>query len=187
MENKAANREFEEISAVIRSEEEAALAVFRSRNFRDRVMTEWRETRKGGLPAPKFRRIAVWASASALLVVVAAAVLLVLRTPAPEQRPDFHALASVIGWLPGGASLSRDEPIGPPASGRLEISSLAEFIRSGLAVVETIKREEEERASPSGEPAGVSRLSLYQKMEILFKDKVIERALLLLKDPSKEV
>lgn len=187
MKKKSADHEFEEISSLIRDEEKAALNDFRSRDFRGSVMRKWREVRQDVTPRPKLRRMAVWASAAALPVVAVAVFFLVRQASVPELQPDFRALASVLGALPGGVSLSREEPVGPGDPGPLDASSLAQSVRSALAVAETTMRLEEVRASSPEPAAAVTRLSLYKKMEILYKDRVIERALLALKDPSKEV
>jgi len=187
MDKNTAGHEFEEISALIRDEEEAALAAFRSGDFPGAVMKKWRESRQDEAPRPKIRRAAVWASAAALLIVAVSAILLVRRAPAPEERPGLQIIASVLGGLPGGASLGREEPAGPGDGVPVGATGLAESVLSALAAAEGTGRRHGELAHPDAGAAPAPRLSLDRKMEILFRDRVIERVFLLLKDPSKEV
>jgi hypothetical protein len=56
-----------------------------------------------------------------------------------------------------------------------------------LVKADQVKRKEEESISVPAGKGKVPRLSLDQKMEILFQEKAIERALLLFRDDSKEV
>lgn len=178
--------EFEEIAALVREEKDAALAAFRRGDFQSRVMGRWPN---GGrrTAGPKIRSAVVVAAAVAVLVMAAAFFFLVRQTAVPGRRPGFQMLASALSALPGGATLSREETMIPAVPDLPGSSALAEFLRSVLAAAQGTARETGAPGSQSGGAAPAGRTTLYRKMEILFKDRVIERTLLSLKDPSKEV
>lgn len=186
MDKRASGQGFDEISHLIRSEKEAALAAFRSGDFRSRVRRRWRETGESA-PASKVRPAAVAAAAAAMLVVAAAFIFLVRQPPGTGRRPGFQTLASVLGALPGGVTLSREETMAPAASDLTVPAALAVSLRSVLVVAQGTVRGERTPESVSGRAAPVTRTSLFRKMEILFRDRVIERTFLSLRDPSKEV
>ena len=176
----------ETIAALIRQEEEAALAFFRSRNFREGIegrLKEGAEDKKTG------RRPRTWlvpVLTGVLLVSIAGILLLVYKVPgSAPPPPEFEALASALGRLPGLSNIPARE--WPESQGQTGTSRLADSVRRALAAGEKTKREEEQKISiPSGS-GKVPRLTPDQRMEILFKERAIERALLLYKDGSKEV
>jgi hypothetical protein len=188
MDRRTPERELDEISALVREEKNAALAAFRSRDFRSLVMRRWRE---GAGPSPgrrpNVRPAMVAAAAAGLLIVAAALFFLVRQAPGPGRRPAFQTLASVLGSLPGGVTLSREETAAPAASGLSDPSALAVSVRSALGAGQRTGETDRALEDPPGRALPTTPTSLYRKMEILFKDRVIERTLLSLKDPSKEV
>ena len=187
MAEKPESREVERISTLIRDEKEAALAAFRDRDFPGRVMKEWRAARREAPPAPQVRPVFVAAVALVLLVAAVSALLLVLRAPAPRGRPGGGVLASVLGALPGGATVARAEPAGRAEAGAQGSGGLTGSVLAAVTAEERTGREGGESVSPVPPPAAAPRLSLRRKMKILFGDRVIERALILLKETSKEV
>jgi hypothetical protein len=178
---KPTDDDFEGISALVRKEEEDALAFFRTRNFRGRVMTSLETDKK---QADLSRRMAFPALTAVLILIVAGVVALVLNRPGRGPAPEFRSLATALAQLPG-FSPSQERERGTP-SGQAGISRLAESVGQVLTSAEKIKGQEEQEISIPAGPLRVPRLSLDQKMEILFKEKTIERVLLMFKDNSKE-
>ncbi len=179
------DHDFKEISALIREEEENALASFRMRNFLDRAAIRLREDAAGEkLPVFSRRRV-VPGLAAILVLAVAGAFLFIMKRPAPGPPPEFRALASALGQLPGFSHPPRREWTGP--SGQARASRLAESVWLVLVSAEKTKRQAEQGIPIPAGPTKVPRLSLDQKMEILFKEKTIERALLVFKKDSKEI
>jgi hypothetical protein len=185
MKNKQTDPEWEGISELIKHEEEDALTFFRTRNFRDRVEARLKDTAGVRKPAPLFQRRAAPFLAAALILIAAGAYLFVLKGPASGPAPEFSDLAAGLSQLPG---LSHPSGKGWRAlPGRTGASRLAESVRLVLVSAEKTKTEEEQEISIPAGTGKVPRLSLDQKMEILFKERAIERALLLFKGDSKEV
>jgi hypothetical protein len=185
MENKPTDHDFEDISGLIRKEEEDALAFFRAKNFRDRVEIRVKEEAGGEKPPLLFRRKAVPFLAAALVLIMAGALIFILKRSGAGPPSEFEALASALGRLPGFSHpLERGWAV---STGQTGTSRLADSIRRALATGEQIKKEEEQRISIPAGTGKVPRLSLDQKMEILFQEKAIERALQLFRNGSKEV
>ncbi|MDH4271824.1 MAG: hypothetical protein OEW18_07590 [Candidatus Aminicenantes bacterium] len=185
MNNDIKDHDLETISALIRQEEEDALTFFRSRNFRDGIERRLKEGTGGKKPTALSQIRSVPVLTGVLVVVIAAILLLILKGPGTAPAPEFKALASALGRLPGFSPHPGREwtvPQGQPGTSRL-----AESIRQTLITAEQTKREEERAISIPAGTSRVPRLSLDQKMEILFKEKAIEHALLLFKGDSKEV
>jgi hypothetical protein len=185
MKNKRTDHDFEDISFLIRKEEEDALGFFRTRNFRDRVKKGLKKEARRGIRAVPFRRTAVPVLGVALVVIMAVIFLFVLNRPGTGRRPEFSALASALGRLPGFSHPPGWDWRTPP--GRTGISPPAESVRRILIIAEETKRMEERAVPIPAETVRIPRLSLDRKMEILFKEKAIERVLLSFKADSKEV
>ena len=184
MNNDLLNPGFEEISALIKQEEEDALAFFRTRNFKDRLEIRLQET-GGRKPPVLFRRMAVPVLTAVLVLVIAGIFFFILKRPGAVPPSESTALATALRQLPGFSH--------PPAwewtvaPGQTGTSRLAESVRLVLVAAEQMKKEKEQRVSIPARAGKVPRLSPDQKMEILFKERVIERVLLLFRDDSKEV
>jgi hypothetical protein len=185
MKNEPTNHEFEDVSALIRKEEEEALAFFRMRDFRKRVETRLEEEAGGKRSSILSRTRAVPVAATALVAIVAGIFFLLLEYHGARTRPEFRALASALGRLPGFSHPPELERTMPRE--KIGTSRLAESVRLVLVSTEKIKRDAEQEFSVPAGPVKVPHLSLDQKMEILFKERAIERALLLFKGDSKEV
>lgn len=175
----------ETFAALIRQEEETAMAFFRSGNFRAALERRLKEGAEGHQPNFPSRPRLVPVLTGILAVAVAGILLLVLKGPRTAPPPEFEALASALGRLPGLSDIPRKE--WTESQGQTGTSRFADSVRRALTAAEEAKREkEQELAVPAG-PIKVPRLSLDQKMEILFKERAIERALLLFKSDFKEV
>ncbi|MFZ2054726.1 MAG: hypothetical protein WAU81_11065 [Candidatus Aminicenantales bacterium] len=185
MKNDLTDHDFGDISALIRQEEEDGLAFFRTRNFRDRVETHLKGEAGGKKPPILSQVRAVPVLATVLVLIMAGIFFSILKRPGAGPPPEFKALASALGQLPGFSYRPRENATAP--LGQTETSRLAESVRRVLVSAEKIKRREEQGISIPAGPVKVPRLSLDQKMEILFKERAIERALLLFKYDSKEV
>ena len=184
MKNDLINPGFEEISVLIRQEEEDALAFFRTRNFKDRLETRLQETASDKKQAVLIRRMAVPVLAAVVVLIMVGILFFILKRPGAGPPPEFKALASALRQLPGFSHPPGWEWTAAP--GQTGTSRLAESVRLVLVSAEKIKRKGEQGISIPAGTGKVPRLSLDQKMELLFKERVIERALLLFKDDSKE-
>jgi len=185
MSHKPLDPDFQEISALLKKEEDEALAFFRKRNFRARLEVGLQETAAVKWPAAFFRRFAGPVLTTVLVLVLAGTVILVRKHRAPGPAPGFETLASALSPLPGFTpSLAKESAAMTGPAGTFE---LADLIGQALASAEKIKMEEEKRISVPTGTGKVPRLSPGRRMEILFKEKVIERALRLATDDSKEV
>jgi hypothetical protein len=119
------------------------------------------------------------------VAIAAGTYFLLTKRPAPEPAPEFRALASALSQLPGFSHPSGRVWTGQ--AGQTGTSRLAESVRLVLVSAEQAKKEEEKRVSIPEGTGKAPRLSPDQRMEILFKDRAIERALELIKKDSKEV
>ena len=185
MKNKHMDRSYEDISALIREEEEEALAVFRARNFRVRLEARLKEAAAGEKLNLYPRTRIVPALTGILVFIVAGIIFLVLRQPAPSPLPEFKAFTYALGQLPGFSHPPRKEWTAP--AGRTETSRLAESVRLVLVSAGQTKQGEERRISTTRGTGKTPRLSIEQRLEILFKERAIERALFRLKNDSREV
>lgn len=185
MKDELADHDFEGVSALIKEEEEDALAFFRTRNFKHRLEMRLQETAGGKKQAILIQQMAVPVLAAVLVLIVAGIFLFVLKHPEAGPPREFKALASALAQLPGFSHSPGLEWTAAPEKGGTFL--LAESVRQVLVKVDQVKRKEEESISVPAGRGKVPRLSLDQKMEILFQEKAIERALLLFRDDSKEV
>jgi hypothetical protein len=129
-------------------------------------------------------RLALPAAAGLVLAVSAVLVFLAIHRPSTPAPAGPGLFAAVLGRFP---SLS-GPATGPPAGlgGGERISEAAGGFENALVLAER-RKGEEERGTPAraGKPAARA-LSMKERMKILFKDKVIERALTALAVKSKE-
>jgi hypothetical protein len=184
MKDEPAGPDFERVSALIEKEEEDGLAFFRARDFRQGI--ERRLEAVGRKEATSLLRTrAVPVLAIVLVAVLAGAYFLLVRRPAAAPAPEFKTLASALAQLPGlSPSPGWELPVPAEKAGTFGV---AESVRQALVRAEQSKSEEGKSFSVPMDKGEVPRLSLDEKMEILFQEKVIERALLLFSTDSKEV
>lgn len=178
------DQEFHDVARLIRGEEARALEIFRQRNFEQRL----RSRIAAGSPTKRGffgKRVAIPATIAALIVVTAGIIFVVTRRSGlgPELRPD--PMAVILGDLPGSSDLAMPRetvPVGEP-----DAVGPARAFRLVLALATQGKEEEERRVAVPTENLRVPRLSLEKKMEILFKDRAIERVLVRMIKKSEEV
>lgn len=183
MNKKIDNGDFEEIGRLIQYDVDEALRVFRSGDFGKRMRARIAAD-EGAARAKSFLRRIALPSATLLAVCATLFLLFVHRLPAP--RPAHPRLfATVLSQLPAFSRSVGEFPSGP--AGVAGMSEAGGGFQSALASVERRKKEEERGTLLRPDGSRVPVLSLKRKMEILYKDKVIERALLLLIGKSKEV
>lgn len=176
MNKKIDTRDFERVDLLIQDEIDEALDVFRSKDFETRLRNRIAADDRAVAGKPFLMKIAV--SAAAVLLLAGALVLIVTdRSPTPGPV-DPGLFATVLSQFP---SLSRSVagPFPDPGEdGR--ISGAGRGFERILASAGRL--EEKERGGPMARTIRlkVPALSMKRRMEILFKDKVIERALRLI-------
>lgn len=178
MTEKIESREYEEIESLVRSEVDQGLEKFRAGDFEARVRRRLAAEKK---PArrrvPLLVKLAVPAAAVLLLVLVAA----VYRNLVPSQGPvrppiDASAIAAVLRELPPFSGPAPELAAGP--AGGTEAPRTGGAIESVIGAAVAGAAVE---AGPDPARAGlpkVAPLTMKKRMEILFKDKVIERVLI---------
>lgn len=181
----------EELRGLIQGEVESGLARLREGDFQEKLRAAMRaeaqgDGRKGARSeqAQRTRRPALirWAPAFGLALVAAVIGIVVLR-PKRALAPDPAILASILETLPGIQSLNL-----PPLdlTGIPVVSQAASPLLGPLAAAAA--RAEVDAAIPAPSiPVLVPRYTLEQKIEILTKERPIERALILIKSKSGEV
>jgi hypothetical protein len=185
MNEKMDDRDCEEIGRLIQSEIDEAIGVFRSGDFEKRLRAQIAVSEGAAAAKSVLRKIAVPAAAATLLAVSAALLFLNVHRPRALSPVHPRLFAAVLRQLPTfsrPAAEFSSRPVGvarmPEAGGGFQ---------SALASAERRKKEEERETPLRPDRLRVPVLSLKKKMEILYKDKVIERALVLLIGKSKEV
>jgi hypothetical protein len=179
------DREFEDIAQLIREDEEQALEIFRQRNFDQKVrarIEEFPETKGFGFFS---RRALIPAAVTALVLILAGAVLLIRHRPVRDVDKGSDRFAAVLAGLPGFSELAVRR--GAPRPGEADVPGVTQSIRDVLASAELEEAKEAGKAPPPASSLKVSRLSLQRTMRILFEERVIERVLVSLQKKSKEV
>lgn len=184
MGEKQGDRAFEDIAGLIREDRERALERFRKGDFdrrlRARIASVSDEERR-----PLVRRLLVPVSVVLLFVVAAGTLLLLTRRPTTAPPGGPGRMMTVLERLPAISELALPREAIPSAT--MPTSSTARAVRAVLVLAIREKEAEERMVEiPAGRPKG-PRLSLEKKMEILFKDRAIERVLLSISKKSEEV
>jgi hypothetical protein len=187
MEKQVDKGDLELIRRIIAEEEKSALDAFRKGGFERTVRTRLRERqdRPRREPVP-LRRLAP-ALIIGLIVVITATVM-ILRPGRPSSvltAEDIGALWRMLDGAPGVRVLSGSEVPDAVLPGHLP-----DLQNTFAQILDLLRQQEQsrEREIPcghAGEP--VPRLSFRDKVRILYRDKVIERALLVALEKSKEV
>jgi hypothetical protein len=174
MSRKVDVRDLETVDRLVRTEIEEGLAAFRADGAEARL-----RARIAAGPGPvRRRRLLVNAAVPILLAATAVALIVVTRPPArrPIDARDFMTVllrSPSLVQFRAGAFL---EPVPHGAPGGFERALAAARSSGGT-----------ERGPEAGEgPDKTPSLSPSDRMRILYKDKVIERALTLLISKSKE-
>jgi len=175
MSRKAEVRDLGMLDRLVRTEIEEGLSAFRAGGAEARL-----RARIAAGPGPDRRRPLASMAVPILLATSAAVIAFLLVTRPPAHRPidarDFMIVllrSPALGRPPAGASqgpMSRDGGVG--------FERALAAARSGGGT----DRSPETGAGPAKAPS----LSLSERMRILYKDKVIERALMLLINKTKE-
>jgi hypothetical protein len=175
----------DEISRLVQEDEVRALEVFRRRDFRRRLKDRIGElSGKGERSVPSW----IWSVSFGLgAVLLVAAWVLLLRGPSPGPDIGGSRGSFVAGLrsLPGLAELASRPGASEP--GVKETPAVREPIWEALVRAHQSAAGDVESEPPRGGSLKVRRLSLERKMEILFKDKVIEQVLNGLQKKSEEV
>ncbi|MGZ5453935.1 MAG: hypothetical protein ACXW2R_07015 [Candidatus Aminicenantales bacterium] len=184
MNKKIDARDFEEIERLIRTEIGEALNVSRSPEREARLRKRIDLETKAARAKSTVERLVLPAAASLILAVFAVLVFVVILRPPAPAPVDSGLFAEVLGRF-----LSLSGPAARPPSGlggEERMSEAGGGFERALALAER-RKAEDERGTPvrPGKPAAPA-LSMKERMEILFKDKVIERALTALAAKSKE-
>ena len=163
----------DEMRRLIRTEVENGLEDLRTGSFESRLRARLRsEEGRGWRIAERrpWRWASVAAAGTAALALVAVAILWLGRASNPSNAAG---LVSALGELPGFQAMDRATPdqLGKPAASAVEVSPL---LRSFAAAASTGAAG---GAGVTAPPKLAARYSLRRKLEILTKEKPIERAL----------
>ena len=172
MDKKLNERAYKTIDRLVREDKDRGLERFRKGNFEQRVRAA-----TAGLNEKRVvsvRRVLAPISAAIVLLIAVGVVWRLSRraTTSPQGAPT---LAEVLGELPGASDLIL--PREPIPAGATPEYGMARAVRTVLARLIKQKAAEERKAVVPAGPLKVPRLSLEEKMEILFKEKAIERVL----------
>ena len=178
------DQEFSEISRLIREEEDRALEIFRRRNFDQKIRARIAGASKRNRSFFGQWRV-VSASVAALLLIAAGTILMVIHRPSSSPQSGPGPIAMILKDLPGISDLIRPRETVP--AGASAAFGPARTVRIVLAMATRQKEEEERKAAVPTKSPRVPRLSLEKKMEILFKDRAIERVLVSIVKKSEEV
>jgi hypothetical protein len=187
MERPKSEAEFAEVEELIRREEDRALRVFRQTDFAARVKECLQAHSEKKRVSPRIRRVLVPALSFGLLAVVIVVVILtnIPKPPSILSAAQVDALLSVLSEAPE-IQLSPALEI----SSHPDIRPSSSFSASIADVLTLIEERNEEMGRPLPPPSwreNTPRFSLRDKMRILYQDRVIERALVLITEKSEEV
>jgi hypothetical protein len=184
MGKKLDDRAFEEIAELIREDKEHALELFRKGNF-DQELRARVAAIPEGKRRPVVRGLLIPVSVVLLLLAAVAAVFLLWRRQAAGPLSGPGLISAVLGELPGVSELAL--PREPNPAGAMPAFGAARVVRTVLALAAREKEAEERKVEVPAGQSKIPRLSLEKKMEILFKDRAIERVLVSIFKKSEEV
>lgn len=190
MENDLKDPWEDELQTLIREDQDRALAAFRTGNFEVELRARIAETEKEPGRRPFFLRgVSAPTLAMVLVIVAAVAAAAIMFWP---RRPsllltanDVRALWAALDGSPGVKVLS-----GPGTS---ELAGRGRQSEPPSSFERTLSLLQAQRQTRENEPASglaekpVPHLSFRDKVRILYRDKVIERVLLVAIGKSKEV
>jgi hypothetical protein len=187
MERPRSEAEFAEVEKLIRREEDRALRVFRQTDFAARVKERLQVHSEKKRPSPRIRRVLVPALIFGLLAAVIVVIILtnIPKRPSILGAAQAEALLSVLGEAPEiqlspALEISSHPDIRPS-------SSFSSSIAEALTLVEERNEKMERPLPPPSWRENTPHFSLKDKMKILYQDRVIERALILITEKSEEV
>jgi hypothetical protein len=184
MVEKRDDREFNDIADLICEDKRRALKIFRQGNFDQKV-----QKRLAAGPVRKHKlfdhNMIVPASVAALILIAAGLTLLLLRRPREVSQTGPSRMAAILSEWSGISELTLSRE-GVPAEAT-HLSAMAQVVQKVLMLAAKDKEAEERKSLvPSGLPKA-PHLSLEKKMEILLKEKAIERVLVSIIEKNKEV
>ena len=190
MDNDLKKAREDELRSLIQEDQDRALAAFRKGNFEARVRARIAKTAEEPLRHwSVLRSLSVPAVALAFVIiaiVVAAAIMFRPRSsPDLWTAGDIRGLRTALEASPGVKILAepRTREAARPGGQAEGVSS---FERT-LSLLRAEKQTLETEAAPDLAEKPVRRLSFRDRVRILYRDRVIERALLLAIEKSKEV
>ena len=184
MAEKQDDQAFEGIAGLVREDKTRAFRIFRQGSFDQKVKA--RIAAEAGRKRGFFSQRAIaLTSAAAILLAAAVTTLLLSRRPAPAPQVGMSALMAVLEELPGVSGLVMPRETTPPSD--LETFGAARAVETALTRIIEQKAAEERKADVLPGPLKVPRFSLEKKMEILFKERAIERVLASILKKSEEV
>lgn len=180
--------DFEEVRRLVSAETEEALRRFRAGNFEAKLRARIAASDREAGRAPKrflwLRPLGVPALVTALVLLLAGGAFLIIRHGRQAAAGEYGMFVKAVGMLPGLESIAAG-PAGVPLRARPVPDSVGP-VASVLGQAYEEKKAEEDRTAPATSPVA-PHFSLKRKVEILFKDRVLERVLLSIHERSKEV
>lgn len=177
---------FEDVERLLRREEDLALEEFRRSGFQARVRSRLDAVPGEPVPGPVRRRALLPVSALALTIVVLGAAAVFVFRPAASlmNARAYRAVVEVLEEGPAFQPAISVEPSGAAATG--SDFSWADPLARLLA---RFGRRDSATGPASALPPAArtsSPLGRRERMRLLFGDKVIERALVILIEKTKE-
>lgn len=178
--------DFEDIRRLVKAETDEALRRFRAGNFEAKLRARFAPPDRAAGGPPKrllrLRPLSVPALAAALLLLLAVGAFLLFHREQQGAGGETAMFVKAVGMFPGLEGLAAGSAGAAPEGGPASADPFARV----LAQAYHERRAEEDRTAPAAGPA-VPHFSLKKKMEILFKDRALERVLLSIHEKSKEV
>ncbi len=173
---------FEEVARLIRGEEDLALEEFRRSGFPARLKSRLDAGPGEPVPGPDRRRALLPVSALALtIVILGAAAVAVFHTSRPLL--DTRAFRAVLRVLEEAPALQPGSFAGP---------SGAEAAAPDFSWADPLARllgrfgRRDSATGPASAPPPAGPLGRRERMRLLFGDRVIERALVIITEKPKE-
>jgi hypothetical protein len=178
--------DLEDLRRLVSAEKEEALTRFREGDFEAKLRARIAAADRAAGWAPKglrrLRPLAVPSLIAALVLLLAVGAFLVFRRGQQGAGGETAIFVKAVGMFPGLEGLAAGPAGAAPGGGPASADPFARV----LAQAYHERRAEEDRTAPAAGPA-VPHFSLKKKMEILFKDRALERVLLSIHEKSKEV
>jgi len=185
MDNEPNDPEFQEIARLIHEEETAALEAFRRQDFRRKVKDRIEAYPDRARPHLFSWKLAFPIGAAAFLLIAAGVVLFDRRPPVPYAHEATGSFLAGLRGLPRLTELAEGQGVRRAAGEEARL--VPRSIQDVLSLAQERQRSERELAVERPPSLKVPRLSMEQKMTILFKERTIERVLILVRKKSEEV
>ncbi len=180
--------DLEDIRPLVSAETEEALRRFRAGSFEANLRARIAGMDRPSGEAPKrpflLSKPLVPAAVTALVLLLAGGAFLIVRHGRQGAAGGNGMFVKAVGMLPGLEGLTAGP--GAMAPERGFAPDAGNPVASVLGQAYEEKRAEEDRTVPAADSAA-PHFSLKKKVEILFKDRVLERVLSSIHERSKEV